>query len=176
MPMDRSTLSPYRWVIEVLIFLALLGQVVTWLAPAPILQNLHISLGDAGLIISIIALCISIFSLLGALISERLGALRAFLVGIWLLAIAQILSGYCTSFGALLACRVVEGIGFGIMIAPPGTLTMQWFAEGEWPYINMINALCSYISMTVVFSITAPLFLSLGSSWQRVVFRYGIAV
>jgi MFS transporter, CP family, cyanate transporter len=178
--MDRSTLSPYRWVIEVLIFLALLGQVVTWLAPAPILdpiiQNLHISLGDAGLIISIIALCISIFSLLGALISERLGALRAFLVGIWLLAIAQILSGYCTSFGALLACRVVEGVGFGVMIAPPGTLTMQWFGEGEWPYINMINALCSYVGMSIVFSVTAPLYLALGSNWQRVVFFYGLAV
>jgi len=180
MPMDRSTLSPYRWVIEVLIFLALLSQTLTWLAPAPLLdpimRSLHISLGNAGLIISVIALCISIFSLLGALISEKLGALRAFLCGIWLMAIAQILSGYCTTFAPLLACRVLEGVGFGVMIAPPGTLTMQWFGEGEWPYINMINALCAYIGLTAVFSITAPLYLALGSSWQRVVMWYGIGV
>src|SRR5216684_3352733 len=115
MPMDRSTLSPYRWVIEVLIFLALLSQTLTWLAPAPLLdpimRSLHISLGNAG-----------------------------------------------------------------VMISPPGTLTMQWFGEGEWPYINMINALCAYIGLTAVFSITAPLYLALGSSWQRVVMWYGIGV
>ncbi|MEA2649429.1 MAG: transporter, family, D-galactonate transporter [Candidatus Binataceae bacterium] len=178
--MEQSKLSPYRWVIEVLMFLAFVAQTMTWLAPAPILnpiiKSLHISLGSAGLIISVIALCISIFSLLGALVSERLGALRAFLLGLWLLAIGQILSSYCTTFGALLLCRVIQGVGFGIMIAPPGTLTMQWFGEGEWPWINMINALCAYIGLTAVYSLTAPLFLSLGSSWQRVVFAYGIAV
>ena len=34
---DGNTLSPYRWVIEVLLFLTLIAQGVTWLAPAPIL-------------------------------------------------------------------------------------------------------------------------------------------
>jgi MFS transporter, CP family, cyanate transporter len=178
--MEQNKLSPYRWVIEALMFLAFVSQTMTWLAPAPILgpirESLHMSLGSAGLIISVIAICISIFSLLGALVSERLGALRAFLVGLWLLAIGQILSSYCTSFGALLICRVIQGVGFGVMIAPPGTLTMQWFGEGEWPWINMINALCAYIGLTAVYSLTAPLYLSLGSSWQRVVFAYGIAV
>ena len=178
--MEQSKLSPYRWVIEVLMFLAFVSQTVTWLAPAPILtpiiKSLHISLGSAGLIISVIAICISIFSLLGAVVSERLGALRAFQAGMWLLAIGQVLSSYCTTFGALLVCRVIQGIGFGVGVAPPGTLTMQWFGEGEWPWINMINALCAYIGLTAVYSLTAPLYLSLGSSWQRVVFAYGVAV
>jgi MFS family permease len=176
---EGNTLSPYRWIIEVLLVLTLVAQAVTWLAPAPILgpiiQSLHITLGPAGLIISIIALCISVFSLLGAIVAERLGALRALLVGIWLMSLGGILSGYCDTLPTLLACRVLEGVGFGVLIAPPGTLVMQWFGEREWPYINMVNALCSYIGLTLVFSITAPMFLALGSSWQRVVFWYGIA-
>jgi len=61
-----------------------------------------------------------------------------------------------------------------VVIAPPGTLTMQWFGEHEWPYINMINALCSYIGLTAVFSVTAPLYLALGHSWQSVLMWYGI--
>lgn len=69
---------------------------------------------------------------------------------------------------------MLEGVGFGILIAPPGTLVMQWFGEREWPYINMANALCGYIGLTAVFGITAPMFLALGSSWQRVFFWYGI--
>ncbi len=158
--MSQTKLSAYRWVIELLMFFAFVSQTIIWLAPAPILtpiiKSLHISLGSAGLIISVIALCISIFSLLGAVISERLGALRAFLIGIWLLAIGQLLSSYCTAFGGLLACRVIEGVGFGVMIAPPGTLTMQWFGEGEWPWINMVNALCAYIGLTPYIRLPRP--------------------
>jgi predicted MFS family arabinose efflux permease len=177
---NTKTLSPYRWVIEVLLFLLLFSQTLTWLAPAPILapiiKSLGILLGKAGLLISVIALCISIFSLLGAMIAGKLGALRSLIIGVWLMALAQVASGFTTTFGALLLCRIVEGIGFGVLIAPPGTLTMQWFGENEWPYINMVNALCSYVGLTVVYSVTVPIYVALGSSWQRVLFWYGIAV
>ncbi len=173
-----AKLSAYRWVIELLLFLALFSQALTWLAPAPILapmiKSLGIGLGPAGLIISIIALCISVFSLLGAVIAQRVGSLRALLCGMWLMAIGQILSGYTTTFGALLACRLAEGVGSGVMIAPPASMVMEWFGEHELPYINMINSLCSYIGFLVAFAITAPIFLALGASWQRVFFWYGI--
>jgi len=177
---EKKPLSPYRWVIEVLLFLLLFSQTLTWLAPAPILapiiKSLGIKLGQAGLIISVIALLISIFSMLGAMIAGRLGALRSLIIGVWLLGLGQVASGFTTSFSALLLCRIVEGVGFGIVIAPPGTLTMQWFGEHEWPYINMINALCAYVGLTAVYAMTAPIFFALGSSWQRVLFWYGIAV
>jgi CP family cyanate transporter-like MFS transporter len=170
-------LSPYRWIIEVLLLLLLTAQSLAWLAPAPILQEirngLKISLGDAGLIISIIALCIGIFSLLGAVVAERIGALRALVIGIWLLAIGQVASGYAPDFAALLACRVLEGIGYGLVIAPPGTLTMQWFGAGEWPYINMINFAFSYVGLTVVFRATPALFAAVGS-WRMVLLWYGV--
>ena len=172
-----SKLSPYRWIIEVLLLLLLTAQSLAWLAPAPILQEirngLKISLGDAGLIISIIALCIGIFSLLGAVVAERIGALRALMIGIWLLAIGQVASGYAPDFAALLACRVLEGIGYGLVIAPPGTLTMQWFGAGEWPYINMINFAFSYVGLTVVFRATPALFAAVGS-WRMVLLWYGV--
>jgi len=168
----------YRWVIEVLLLLALLSQNVIWLAPAPILdpiiRDLRISLGEAGLIISIIALCIAVFSFLGAIVTERLGALRALLLGIWTMALAEIASGCVASFPALLACRIFEGIGFGLMVAPPGTLVMQWFGGGEWPWINMVNALCSYVGLTTVYAITVPIFYALGASWRAVMLVYGL--
>jgi MFS family permease len=180
-PMPTADAAPaYRWVIAALLILALMSQAVTWLAPAPILgpiiKDLHIALGSAGLIISIIALCIAIFSFLGAIVAEKLGALRALLLGLWLMAFAEIASGYSRSFATLIACRVVEGVGYGILIAPPGTLTMEWFAEREWPYVNMVLALCSYIGLTAVFSITAPIYLAFGSSWGAVLKIYGVAV
>lgn len=175
---EPEKLSPYRWTIEFLLLLLLVAQSLTWLAPAPILEEikngLGISLSSAGLIISIIALCIGIFSLLGAVVAERVGALRALIIGMWLMAGGQIASGYVPNFAALLACRVVEGIGYGIVIAPPGTLTMQWFGEGEWPYINMINFAFGYVGLTAVFRFTPVLFTAVGSSWRSVLFWYGM--
>ncbi len=175
---QQHKLSPYRWVIEVLLVFAILSQTVAWNAPAPILEpmtkSLNISLAQGGLIISIINLCIATFSLLGALVAERLGVLRAMLVGIWLLSLGGILAGYTSSFATLLACRVLQGIGFGVMIAPPGTFLMQWFGSHEWPYINTFNFLCSYIGLFAVFSMTVPIYVSLGSSWQGVMLWYGL--
>lgn len=170
--------SSYRWAIEILLFLTFICQTLTWLAPAPILgpimQSLRLSLGQAGLIVSIIALCIAAFSMLGAMVMERMGVLRSFLLGLWVLAIAQFMSGDSRGFGELLGWRVAEGIGFGLMIAPPGALVMQWFGEREWPYVNMFNALCSYVGLTGVYAITARLYLATGSSWNAVLRCYGI--
>jgi MFS transporter, CP family, cyanate transporter len=175
---QHSNLSPYRWIIELLLLCLLTAQSFAWLAPAPILQEikngLGISLSSAGLIISIIALCIGIFSLLGAVVAERIGALRALLIGIWLMTIGQLASGYVPDFAALLACRVLEGVGYGLVIAPPGTLTMQWFGEGEWPYINMVNFSFGYVGLTLVFRATPALYAAAGSSWRMTLFWYGV--
>jgi cyanate permease len=172
--------SSYRWVIEVLLVLALASQTLTWLAPAPLLgpiiSDLHIHLGDAGLIISVIALCIAIFALAGALVAQKIGALRSFILGVWLLAIGGVGSGYAPGFGALLACRVIEGIGFGVMIAPPATLVMQWFDESMWPYMNMLNAVAPFLGLTAAFAVTGPVYVALGSRWRTVLLTYGLAV
>jgi len=179
MATDQTT-SSYRWVIELLLILALACQTLTWLAPAPILgpiiKDLGIDLGAAGLIISVIALCIAIFAVAGAMVSQRIGALRAFILGVWLLAIGGVGSGYASGFGALLVCRVIEGIGFGVMIAPPATLVMQWFDESMWPYMNMLNAVAPFIGLTLAFAMTGPVFVSLGSRWRSVLLAYGVVV
>ncbi|HSR57740.1 MAG TPA: MFS transporter [Candidatus Binataceae bacterium] len=172
--------SRYRFVIEALLVVALASQTLTWLAPAPLLspiiKDLHIHLGEAGLIISVIALCIAIFSLAGAVVAEKLGALRALILGLWLLAIGGIGSGYAPNIVLLLLCRVVEGIGFGVMIAPPATMVMQWFNENEWPYMNTINAVAPFVGLTAAFALTGPVYLALGSQWKTVLLVYGLFV
>lgn len=177
--MNERALSPYRWIIELLLLLLLTAQSITWLAPAPILdeikKGLGITLGQGGLIISIIALCIGIFSILGAIVLEKLGALRCLQLGLWLMGLGEIASGFAGSFTTLLACRVVEGVGFGMVIAPPGALTIEWFGEHEWPYINMVNFAFGYVGLTAVFRITPSLFAAANSSWQSVLLYYGVA-
>ena len=177
---NRETASSYRWVIEILLIFALACQTLTWLAPAPILgpiiKDLRIDLGAAGLIISVIALCIAIFAVAGAMVSQRIGALRAFVLGLWMLAIGGVGSGYAPGFAALLLCRVIEGIGFGVMIAPPATLVMQWFDESMWPYMNMLNAVAPFVGLTAAFAVTGPVFVAVGSDWRAVLRDFGLIV
>jgi MFS family permease len=171
--------SPYRWVIELLLVLSLAMQALVWLAPAPLLApiiaDLHVDLARGGLIVSVVGALIAIFSLAGAITAQRLGALGSFLLGAWILALGQILSGFTHSFTVLIGCRVMEGIGIGLIISPPGTFVMRWFAPRDWPYLNMINSLCPYIGMTAAFSLTAPLYAAVGNSWSAVMRNYGYA-
>jgi CP family cyanate transporter-like MFS transporter len=169
----------YRWVIEALVIVMLIVQVMAWLAPAPILApivaSLHIGMGQFGLIISIISLCIGIFSFLGGILTERLGTMRTLLTGLWLLAIGEVASGFSNGYGILLLCRVIEGVGYGLMIGPPAALVMDWFSEAEWPYINTVNSMIAYLGLFALYAITPRVYHVLGSSWQWTLTCYGIS-
>jgi len=169
----------YRWIIEALVILMLMAQVMAWLAPAPILApivaSLRISMGQFGLIISIISLCIGIFSFLGGVLTERFGTLRTLLVGIWLLAIGELARAFTINYGSLLLFRMVEGAGYGLMIGPPAALVMEWFSEREWPYINTVNSMIAYLGLAALFAITPRIYHALGSSWQRTLMCYGLS-
>jgi MFS family permease len=175
---SETSRTAYRWIIEALVVVMLIVQVMAWLAPAPILQpmvtTLQISMAQFGLIISIIALCIGIFSFLGGILTERFGTLRTLLVGIWLLALAEVASGFANSYGTMLLCRVVEGVGYGLMIGPPAALVMEWFSEREWPYINTVNSMIAYLGLAALFAITPRVYHALGVSWQRTLICYGL--
>jgi MFS family permease len=175
----ETSAPAYRWTIEALVIVMLMVQVMAWLAPAPILApivaSLRISMGQFGLLISIISLCIGIFSFLGGVLTERFGTLRTLLLGIWLLALGEVASGFCTEYSALLLCRVVEGVGYGLVIGPPATLVMEWFSEREWPYINTVNSMVAYLGLAALFAITPRVYHALGSSWQRTLTSYGLS-
>lgn len=175
---DQGQASPYRWVIEGLLISSLLVQEAIWLAPAPILEPIikffNIGLGRAGILISIIALFIGVFAIIGGLAGSRLGIIPSLVAGAWLMGIGGVVSGYATTYWALFACRAVEGIGFGIIMGPGQALPMQWFPPREWPYINGVNLLCGNISMAITFAVTAPLYYRFGSSWGATLTFYGV--
>jgi MFS transporter, CP family, cyanate transporter len=169
----------YRWVIEALVVVMLIVQVMAWLAPAPILApivaSLHIGMGQFGLIISIISLCIGMFSFLGGILTERFGTMRTLLTGLWLLAIGEVASGFSNGYGVLVLCRVVEGVGYGLMIGPPAALVMDWFSEAEWPYINTVNSMIAYLGIFALYAVTPRIYHLLGSSWHWTLTSYGIS-
>jgi MFS family permease len=130
-------------------------------------------LGQAGILISIIALFIGVFAIISGLIGPRLGIMRSLIAGAWMMGIGGVLSGYATNYWMLFVCRALEGVGFGIVMGPGQALPMQWFPQREWPYINGVNLLCANISFTVTLAVTAPLYYHFGSSWGATLSFYG---
>jgi MFS transporter, CP family, cyanate transporter len=172
--------SSYRWLIEVMLVLLLIAQGVAWMSPAPILgpiiNELGIGLGAGGLLISIVPACIVIFSLVGGVVSERLGAVRTGIVGAWALAIGLVASSYTHSYGMLLLCRVLEGLGYGVLLAPIATLVMGWFPPREWAYVNIANSVAPFAGLTLVFAVMPVVYLATGKQWTTSMLYTGLAL
>jgi MFS family permease len=177
---NATEASPYRWLVEALLVLLLIAQAVAWMSPAPILgpiiNHLGIGLGAGGLLISIVPACIVIFSLVGGVVSERLGAVRTGIVGAWALAIGLVLSGYTDSYGPLLLCRILEGLGYGVLLAPIATLVMGWFPPREWAYVNIANSVAPFAGLTLVFAGMPVIYIATGKQWAASMLDAGLAL
>lgn len=172
--------SKYRWIIVFIVFLGIMGMNVMWFVPSPLLsiiiKELNLSLSLGGLGISIICLLIAIFSLTGGWLVERIGAKKAFMYGLWLMAAGAIYCYLVDNYTEFFISRIVVGIGSGLCLAVSGVIIMQWFPKGERPYINTINSLLPYVATVFTFTLTIPLFILLGHSWRMVIVAWGIFI
>jgi MFS family permease len=177
---NASQASPYRWLIEALLMLLLIAQAIAWLGPAPLLSpiinHLHIGLGAGGLLVSIVPACVVIFSLVGGVVSEKLGAVRTGIVGAWALSIGLILSAYTHSYFTLLLCRTLLGLGYGVLLAPIATLAMGWFHPREWPYVNIANSIAPFAGATLVFAVMPLVYIATGRQWTTSMLYAGYAL
>jgi len=153
---------------------------VAWFNPAPILppimRSLNLGLGGGGLVVSIVSICMAIFSLAGGVISERFGARMTAIAGTWTMAVGLLLAGYAHSLGGLLACRIIQGIGYGLTMAPLATFMMGWFPPSEWAYVNMVNSAGPFVGATLIFALFPIIYVSVGRSWNETFRLTGIVL
>lgn len=168
--------SPYRWFVELIVALSLVAQIAIWMTPAPLLPqmipDLNLSMAQAGLTTSIICLCVVAFSLLGSVVTAHLGLKRTLALGLWLLGLGAISTQLVHDYASLMTVRVVQGIGYGIILPLIGGMVMEWFPPREKPYMNMVNAMLLYLGFIVVYKLTVPIF-QLTLSWRLPFLVYG---
>lgn len=170
--------SAYRWVIVLILFLGMMGLNVLWFIPSPLLtvimQDLNLSLTLGGLGISIVCLLIAVFSLIGGWLADQIGVKRAFMYGLWVMAVGAVYTYVVDSYIGLFISRVFIGIGSGICLTLSGVIIMKWFPERERPYMNTLSSLLPYVATVFTFTLTIPLFVWLGQSWRMVIVVWGI--
>jgi MFS transporter, CP family, cyanate transporter len=169
--------SPLR---VVLLWLAGVDLRLTLLAVPPVIPLIHrdLHLNESGIaaLSNLPVLVLAGSSMFGALLVARLGARRALVSGLWVIAISSALRGAGPSVATLFAMTLVMGVGIALIQPAFPSLARAWFpnrvAFGTGVWAN--GLLCGE---AISASLTIPFLLPLvGGSWERSFVAWSIPV
>ncbi len=152
----NSNLSGQRVWIAILVISGHLAVGINVFSVSPILveiiNDLDVSHGSAGLLISLPPLAAAFFGIPGGLVAVKLGQFRAFSLGLLLMG-AVSLSFMLSGFVPLLMLRLLYGVGAAIILTVAGPILIQWFNSKQLLIVNSLNAamMTTGIGISVLF-------------------------
>jgi MFS family permease len=126
-----TTVAGYAWVILLVAFLASVAAPLAQFKVPPLLPVLmdafRLNLSQAGWLMSVFAFTSLILALPAGVITHRVGPKAAGLIAVGCLVIGSAWGALSGSTALLLASRVVEGVGMGLIaVAAPASIAL-WF-------------------------------------------------
>ena len=120
-------------------FLCSLDSALNVAFPA-ISADLGVSPRRIALVIVFYHVPIGILTVLGGVLGDRFGHRRVFACGVWTCAVAFPLCGFAPDYGWLLAARVVQGAGTGMVYGTaPALVTLSLTATQRGPGLGVLN-------------------------------------
>src|ERR671936_1635925 len=130
----RNAPDPRRWWALALLcgafFMVILDATIVLVALPSIQADVGFSEGGLQWVLSAYALTFGGLLLLGGRLADLLGRRRLFMTGVLLFAAASLMCGLAWSPAALLAARVVQGMGAAIMTPTALSIISTTFPEG----------------------------------------------
>jgi CP family cyanate transporter-like MFS transporter len=165
----------------VLLWLAGIDLRLTLLAVPPVIPLIHrdLHLNESGIaaLSNLPVLVLAGSSMFGALLTARLGARRALVVGLWIIAIASALRGVGPSVVMLFAATLVMGIGIALIQPAFPSLARSWFGAARSAFATGIWANGLLVGEALSASLTLPLVLPLvGGSWEKSFVAWSVPV
>lgn len=177
--MSLSKKNSYRFYVWFTIIIAMTALDAINLGPSPLLSiimdDLDITMTQAGMIMSLIPLCVVIFSPACSWVIEKAGPKMALFYSMLILSGGALLTFAAQSFLVVMAARVLCGIGYAWCCSVPYVLISLWFPENEIPFVNSINSSLAYLGTFLAFSVSLPLYY-LSGRWQCGIAIFGIVV
>ena len=166
----QSAVPSYAWVI---LFVALLAGVsaplnqfkVPPLMPV-LMQRFQLDLSTAGLLMTIFAITGFILALPAGVILQRLGPKAAGLIALGCLVVGSALGALSNSAELLLATRLVEGAGMGLIAVVAPALISIWFPPEKQGRPMGIWATWVPLGSLIIFNVAPAVESSAG--WQAV--------
>lgn len=166
--------TPYRFVIETLLFLTYAVFGLSWIAITPLVGELQaefqISSAQLGMINTLVSAAKVVAPLLTGLLAVRIGLKKTILLGSLCICFAAI-APMARDFNLFLASRFVFGVGGAIVVTLLGPMVMQWFPKGEMPLVNAFNNVAVNTGISITLFTTVPLAAALG--WRNALLVYG---
>ncbi|NMO88725.1 DHA2 family efflux MFS transporter permease subunit [Actinomycetospora sp. TBRC 11914] len=130
-------------------FMLLVDVTIVNVALPPIAASLGTSFGGLQWVIDGYALALAALLMVTGTLADRFGRRRLYLVGLGVFAVASLACGLAPSVGALVAARVVQGVGGAAMFATTAALIATTYhgrqrgtAFGVWGAVNGLAAAC----------------------------------
>jgi CP family cyanate transporter-like MFS transporter len=157
---------------SVLLWFAGVDLRLTLLAIPPIIPMIHrdLHLDESGIaaLSNLPVLVLAISSIFGALLTARLGARRALVVGLFVVACSSALRGVGPSIVMLFGMTMLMGVGIAMLQPAFPSLVRAWFSTDKLSLGTSIwaNGLLSGEALSA--SLTIPVVLPLvGQNWER---------
>ncbi len=169
--MERSpSATGYAWVILTVVLLASVAASLNQFKVPPLIPVLmdafRLDLSQAGALMSVFALAGLVLALPAGLILQRLGPKLAGGIAVGCLAIGSGWGALTTSAGPLLASRVLEGVGFGLIAVVGPAAIAGWFPPEKRGVPMGIWSIWVPVGSVVMFNLAPALETTLG--WQAV--------
>ena len=130
-PREQSSVTPYAWIILVVVFLLSMAAPLNQFKVPPVMpvliEALDLTLGSAGLLMSVFAITGFFLALPAGFILQRLGLKTTGLIAAACLVAGSLMGALSAGSSLLLFSRVVEGLGMGLISITAPAAISAWF-------------------------------------------------
>lgn len=167
-------MSRYRYFIAFMVLSAhfALGLNLFSIAPivSEVIRDYGINSSAASLLMSLPLLVSAVFGLPGGVVVGRLGHVRSFGIGWFLIALVTA-SAVAPDFLTLLALRLFYGLSFAFVITVTGPILIHWFSNREVLVMNGLNT--AILSAGIAVSVPTSALLANEIGWQNAMGVFG---
>ncbi len=145
---DRGSKRLLPWLVAVAFFMEALDATILNTAVPAIARALQVAPLSMKAVLSSYTLAVAVFVPLSGWMADRFGTRRVFSAAIAVFTTGSVLCGLSSSIHALVACRVLQGMG-GAMLVPVGRLTIV----RSFPKAELVRAM----SFVVIPALVGPM-------------------
>lgn len=177
---ENRSYSSYRWVILVLAALTSLVPTIVFVGPTVfipmMMEDLNISTGQAGVMVTIVLLGAGLTGTLGGPLMGKYGIKNTRTIAMIFFTVGGLVPFFTASYTILIISRILIGVGMGIASGTSVGVTMDWYPAKERPLINSLNSILSLAGSFIALAVAIPLNNMVGNDWRTTLGIFGIAM
>jgi len=164
--------SRYKWFVAAIyvlaLFMNLLDLTITNVALPQLAREFQVSPATISWVATSYLLSVAVFIPLSGWVGDRFGAKRAFLVALFIFTAGSALCGLSPTLWALIAARVLQGAGSGLLIPVGAAMTLRAFPLSERARVSAIITVPAVVAPALGPVIGG--YLTQYQSWQWIFF------